>query len=157
MPAWKAQSLTSRIAASATWAATAAATIGLLLALGPSAAGHAGGTRQLLAGLPSSTTSAVPIASFAAPASAVFYAGRVAEDGCVPPLQRPADAAGFVAEHPGAHLVIDARFEAEVTAGLPPHYGVLRTAAAFPTTREFLLIGPKPTERLSATPQEPLR
>ncbi len=152
--AWASQTLGSRIAASSVWAATATATVGLLLACGPAAVAHVGGSRQLISSLPSAVASPVPIASLKVPASAVFYAGRIATQGTVQELSDPTAAATFVAENPGAHLVINARFEEQVSSVLPDHYGVLRTAASFPTAREVLLIGPKPAERLATMPQE---
>jgi hypothetical protein len=96
-----------------------------------------------------------PIATLRAPASAAFYAGCVTASGAVEELTDAAAAAAFVAEHPGAHLVVDARFEAPVTAGLPANYGVLRTASSFPTAKRVLLLGPKPLQppaRLAAEP-----
>jgi 4-amino-4-deoxy-L-arabinose transferase-like glycosyltransferase len=153
--AWACQSLSSRIAAASVWAATACGTVGLLLAIGPAAVGHVGGTRDLMAGLRRHPDQAVPIATFKAPASAVFYAGLVAPCGAVAELAAPAAAAEFVAEHPQAHLVVDARFEAEVQAALPPEYGVLRTASSFPSARRMLLVGPKDAARPARLATEP--
>jgi len=153
--AWACPSLSSRIAAGAAWATTACGTVGLLLAIGPAAMGHAGGTRDLLASLRSRGVTEAPIATLRAPASAAFYAGCVTASGAVEELTDAAAAAAFVAEHPGAHLVVDARFEAPVTAGLPATYGVLRTASSFPTAKRVLLLGPKPPQppaRLAAEP-----
>lgn len=134
----------SRGAATAAWAATACGTVGLLVTVAPAAAAHAGGTRHLVADLATADAAPIPIASFAAPASAIFYAGRIAPAGHVPSLDDPAEAAAFVARHPGAHLVIDARYEARTTAGLPANYGVLRSATSFPSQCQVLLIGPRP-------------
>lgn len=138
------QHYASRAAATAAWAATACGTVGLLVAVAPAAVAHAGGTRHLVADLSAAGSSPVPIASFAAPASAVFYAGRIAPAGQVPRLDDPADAATFIAGNPGAHLVIDARHEQRITASLPAGYGVLRSATSFPTRQQVLLIGPRP-------------
>lgn len=135
----------SRGAATAVWAATACGSVGLLVTVAPAAAAHAGGTRHLVADLATADTSPIPIASFAAPASAIFYAGRITPGGDVPSLDDPVDAAAFVARHPGAHFLIDARYEDRTTAGLPANYGVLRAATSFPTQRQVLLIGPRPT------------
>jgi len=155
LAAWACQSLSSRIAATSAWAATACGTVGLLLAIGPSAVGRVGGMRDLVAGLGRRQDAALPIATFKVPASAVFYAGRVTTCGAVEELAAPAAAAAFVADNPRAHLVVDARFEDEVTAALPPEYGVLRTATSFPSARQMLLVGPKddePPARLAAEP-----
>jgi 4-amino-4-deoxy-L-arabinose transferase-like glycosyltransferase len=141
--AWGCQSLSSRIAASGAWAATACGTVALLLAAGPAGIAHVGGTRQLVSSLPQAGA-AVPIASFGAPASAVFYAGRLTPCGSVEELAEPAAAATFISEHPGAHLVVDARYEEQVSAALPRDYGVLRAATSFPTSQQVLLIGPRP-------------
>jgi 4-amino-4-deoxy-L-arabinose transferase-like glycosyltransferase len=141
--AWACQSLSSRRAAATAWAATACCTVGLLLAVGPACVGHVGGTRQLLAALPVDGAAALPIASFGAPASTVFYAGRVTSADTVPQLQHPTEAAAFVAAHPGGHIVVHAQFEDQVTAVLPDTYGVLRSANSFPSFHEVLLIGPK--------------
>ena len=127
----------------------------LLLAIGPAAVGHVGGTRDLMAGLLRHPNGSVPIATFKAPASAVFYAGLVAPCGAVAELAAPAAAAAFVAEHPDAHLVVDARFEADVQAALPPEYGVLRAASSFPSARRMLLVGPKDTVRPARLATEP--
>jgi 4-amino-4-deoxy-L-arabinose transferase-like glycosyltransferase len=153
--AWACQSLSSRIAATSAWAVTACCTVGLLLAVGPSAVGHAGGMRDLIAGLGHRHDAAMPIATFKAPASAVFYAGRITTCGAVEELAGPAAAAAFVAENPRAHLVVDARFEKQVTAALPPEYAVLRAATSFPSARQMLLLGPSDDEqpvRLAAEP-----
>jgi 4-amino-4-deoxy-L-arabinose transferase-like glycosyltransferase len=158
--AWSLQQHASRAAAATAWAATACGTVGLLVALAPAAVAHAGGTRHLVADLAATGSSPVPIASLAAPASAVFYAGRIAPAGHVPGLDTPADAAAFVATHPGAHLVIDARFEDRVTDDLPAGYGVLRSATSFPTLRQVLLIGPRPATpadaRVAITDPDPV-
>lgn len=153
--AWAGQSLSSRIAASAAWAATACGTVGLLLALGPGALGHAGGTRDLLAALRARGVVTTPIATLRAPASAAFYGGLVTTCGAVEELADPAAAAAFVAEHPGGHLVVDARFEDPVRATLPPDYGVLKEVSSFPSAKHVLLLGPTssaPSPRLAAEP-----
>jgi 4-amino-4-deoxy-L-arabinose transferase-like glycosyltransferase len=155
--AWACQSLSSRIAATSAWAATACGTVALLLATGPAAVGHVGGTRDLVAGLRHRHDAAVPIATLKAPASVAFYAGRITTCGAVEELPEPAAAAAFVAENPRAHLVVDARFEKQVTASLPPEYGVLRTATIFPSARQMLLLGPReaePPARLATDPAE---
>lgn len=159
--AWACQSLSSRFAASATWATVACGTLGLLLAIGPACLGHVGGTRQLLAAVPDHDRSATPIASFRAPASAVFYAGRVSPTGTVTQLGKPSELVAFLADNPGGHLVVNARFEKQVVAKLPQNYGVLRTATSFPTLQEVLLIGPRQipadtSPRLAAELPDPL-
>jgi 4-amino-4-deoxy-L-arabinose transferase-like glycosyltransferase len=159
--AWAAQSLSSRRAASATWAAVACGTLALLLTVGPACVGHVGGTRQLMAAVREHERATTPIASFRAPASAVFYAGRIAPTGTVPQLAKPSEAATFVADNPGGHLVVNARFEKQVVSKLPPHYGVLRAATSFPSLQEVLLIGPRTSadapSRLAAERPESLR
>ncbi len=153
--AWACQSLSSRIAATSAWAATACGTVALLFATGPSAVGHVAGTRDLVAGLRHRHDAAVPIATLRAPASVAFYAGRITTCGAVEELAEPGDVAAFIAENPRAHLVVDARFEKQVTAALPPDYGVLRTATSFPSARHMLLLGPRddePPARLAAEP-----
>lgn len=138
--AWMCQSLISRRSAVACWAATAAASVGLLVAVGPTALARGGSTRHLLAHLPSDGISQ-PIASYRAPPSTSFYGGLVADGGRVVPLEEPAEVAAFLAEHPGAPIVVDARFAASVAAALPPHYRVLRTTTALPESRKLILFG----------------
>ena len=140
--AWACQSLASRIAAGAVWATTACATVALLAAFGPGALGRAGGTRDLVAGLHRHDGEAVRVATLRAPASAAFYAGRVTAGGAVTELAAPAAAAAFVAEHPGAHLVVDARFEESLARALPSDYVVLGAASSFPSAKRVLLLGP---------------
>lgn len=158
--AWACQSLSSRRAAAATWAAVACCTLGLLLTVGPACVGHLGGTRHLMAAIRDHDRAATPIASFRAPASAVFYAGRLAPAGTVPQLAKPSEAAAFVADNPGGHLVVNARFEKQVVSKLPPHYGVLRAATSFPSLQEVVLIGPRQaadaSPRLAAEPSDSL-
>jgi len=149
--AWSLHAAQVRGAAAATWAATAWGTIGLLMAVGPACIGHAGGMRQLFHAV-EAAAGPVPIASFAAPASAVFYGGRVAPGRTVLGLTAPADAAAFVAEHPGGHVVVDARFASQVADALPEHYTVLDRSTSFPTLREVVLYGPAAAPRLAAVP-----
>jgi len=111
--------------------------------------------RDLVAGLGQRHDAAMPIATFKTPASAVFYAGRITTCGAVEELAGPAAAAAFVAKNPRAHLVVDARFEEQVTAALPPQYAVLRAATSFPSARQMLLLGPRddePPVQLAAEP-----
>ncbi len=138
--AWICQSHASRRAAVACWAATAAACVGLLVAIGPAALARGGGTRHLLARLPAEGLSQ-PIASYRAPPSTSFYGALLAHRGRVTPLEEPAEVAAFLATHPGAPIVIDARFAASVAAVLPSHYRVLRTATALPESRQLILFG----------------
>jgi hypothetical protein len=145
-----AQSAGRRRQAAVAWAATACGTVALLVAVGPTCMGRAGGTRQLLADVPAATAGPVPIASFGVPASAVFYAGRIAPAGSVPNLAGPAEAAAFVADNPGGHVVVNARFEETFARALPPHYAVLRSSTSFPTLQEVVLFGPTPAPRLAA-------
>jgi len=146
--AWACQSGASRQAAAAAWAATACGTVAVLVAVGPDCMGHAGGTRRLVAEIGAATT-APPLASFAAPASASFYAGRVAGPRGVTPLAHPAEAAAFVTANPGGHVVVNARFEETVLANLPDDYGVLDAATSFPSSQRVLLIGPQRAVRLA--------
>lgn len=147
------QTHSSRLAASGCWAATACGTVAILMAVGPSSLGRSGGTRHLLARL-SAAGIAHPIASYRAPASTSFYAGLVAAGGTVAELDEPADVVAFVADHPGAPLVVDARFESQVAAELPAHYQVLRTVTVLPESRDLVLFGPtthagEPAHRLA--------
>jgi hypothetical protein len=140
--AWACQSLHSRLAASAALAATACATVGLLMATAPGTLGRAGGTRQLIARMPATAPGRLPIAAYRAPPSTAFYGGRLATDGRIADLREPAEVVAFVDAHPHAHLVVDARFEAEVTAALPAHYRVLHATTTLPESRRLLLVGP---------------
>jgi 4-amino-4-deoxy-L-arabinose transferase-like glycosyltransferase len=153
--AWACQSLHSRLAASAALAATACATVGLLMAVGPAALGHAGGTRHLIARMPAAAPGGLPIAGYRAPASTAFYAGRLAADGRIADLREPAQVVAFIDAHPRGHLVVDARFEAEVTAALPPHYRVLHATTTLPESRRLLLVGPGDSPDRLATEAAP--
>jgi hypothetical protein len=139
--AWAGQSLASRRAAAAAWAATACGTVALLVALGPAGFGHSGGTRHLLARLATADIDG-PIAAYRAPASTTFYAGIVSADATVADLDEPAEVAAFVANHPDAPLVVDARWADLVAAELPEHYGVMRAVTVLPESRELVLFGP---------------
>jgi 4-amino-4-deoxy-L-arabinose transferase-like glycosyltransferase len=147
--AWAGQSLASRRAAAVAWAATACGTVAILVAAGPAGFGHSGGTRHLLARLPAAGI-AGPIAAYRAPASTSFYAGLVAADAQVASLEEPVEVAAFVAEHPGAPLVVDARWAELVAAQLPGHYGVLRAVNVLPEGRGLVLFGP------TGSPEPPL-
>jgi hypothetical protein len=68
----------------------------------------------------------------------------------VPNLAGPAEAAAFVADNPGGHVVVNARFEETFARALPPHYAVLRSSTSFPTLQEVVLFGPTPAPRLAA-------
>ena len=63
----------------------------------------------------------------------------------------------FVAEHPGAPLVVDARFAESVAAVLPADYRVLRTATTLPESRQLILFGPAELAFAPAEPGEPAR
>ena len=139
--AWASQSLSSRRAAAASWGATACASVAILLAFGPASLGRTGGARHLLARLPADGI-AHPIACYRAPASTTFYASLVAAGGSVADLDEPTEVAAFVAAHPGAPLVVDARWEELVAAELPASYGVLRAVTVLPESRELVLFGP---------------
>jgi 4-amino-4-deoxy-L-arabinose transferase-like glycosyltransferase len=139
--AWASQSLTARRAAAAAWAATACASVAILVTIGPASLGRTGGTRHLLARLPADGI-AHPIACYRAPASTTFYAGLVAADGEVADLDEPAEVAAFVAAHPGAPVVVDARWKDLVAAELPPDYGVMRAVTVLPEARRLVLFGP---------------
>jgi 4-amino-4-deoxy-L-arabinose transferase-like glycosyltransferase len=139
--AWTCQSLHSRLAASAALAATACATVAALMSVGPAAIGRTGGTRQLVARL-EAVNAGGPIAAYRAPPSTAFYAGRLMPAGSIADLHAPAEVVGFLDANPGAHLVIDARFEAEVGPALPPHYRVLHATTTLPESRRLLLLGP---------------
>ena len=162
LSAWASQSLSSRRAAAAAWAATACATVAILVAVGPASLGRTGGTRHLLARLPATGISH-PIACYRAPASTSFYAGLVAAGGAVSDLDEPAEVAAFVAAHPGAPVVVDARWEELVAAALPSDYAVIRAVTVLPEARRLVLFGPttlpEPPRLADATgrPAEPLR
>ncbi|NBW86136.1 MAG: phospholipid carrier-dependent glycosyltransferase, partial [Planctomycetia bacterium] len=143
--AWWGQSRGSRVTAAAAWAATACGTVGLLVAAGPSCLGRAGGTRQLVARLtPSAAQGPIHVGSYRAPPSTSFYAGRLTANGSVTELKTPPQVAAFLAAHPQAHLVVDARFEHQVGKVLPPGYQVLNTVTSLPSARRLLLMGPAP-------------
>jgi len=155
--AWGAQSLSSRRAAAIAWAATAVASVGLLVTVGPAVLGASRGTRHLLARLPAAGIPH-PIASYRAPPSTSFYGGLLTAGAAVADLEEPAEVAAFVAEHPGAPLVVDARFAESLAPVLPPGYGILRTATALPESRQLILFGPThgPTpEPLATTAPDP--
>lgn len=155
--AWHCHSLQSRRAAAISWAATACGTVGVLLAAGPTVIGHVGGARQLVARLPDGAAAgSIPMASFGAPASAVFYAGRLAAKGTVTDLADPAEAVAFAAANPGAHFIVDARYAEPFTAALPAGYEILVTAASQPTDRTLLLIGPVRPRRIATDADTPL-
>lgn len=157
--AWSCQSLRSRLAASAALAATACATVGLLMAAGPDALARGAGTRHLIARLPAARAAAAsPIAAYRAPPSTAFYGGRRAATGRIADLRAPAEVAAFVAANPGGHLVVDARFEQEVAPALPPDYRVLHATTTLPESRRLLLVGPAtPPGRLAAEPAARVR
>lgn len=148
------QTHSSRLAASGCWAATACGTVAILMAVGPVSLSHTGGTRHLLARLPAQGIRQ-PIASYRAPASTSFYAGLIAAGGTVAELEEPAEVVAFVAEHPGAPLVVDARFEQQVAAELPYSYRVLRVVTVLPESRQLVLFGP--AEPVTSLPAEPSR
>ncbi len=139
--AWACQSLSSRQAAGVCWAATAAASVGLLVAIGPAVIGGTGGTRHLLACLPASGIGQ-PIASYRAPPSTSFYGGLVADRGTVTWLEEPSEVTAFLAKHPGAPLVVDGRFAESLTACLPADYRPLRETTTLPESRHLILFGP---------------
>jgi hypothetical protein len=142
--AWASQSFTARRAAVAAWAATACASVAILVTIGPASLGRTGGTRHLLARLPAAGI-AHPIACYRAPASTSFYAGLVAADGEVADLDEPDEVAAFVAAHPGAPVVVDARWKDLVAAELPSDYGVMRAVTVLPEARRLVLFGPTTT------------
>jgi 4-amino-4-deoxy-L-arabinose transferase-like glycosyltransferase len=139
--AWAGQALASRRAAAIAWATSACGTVALLMALGPAGFGHSGGTRHLLARLAADGLDG-PVAAYRAPASTTFYAGRLAADATVADLDEPAEVAAFVATHPDAPLVVDARWADLVAAELPEHYGILRAVTVLPESRDLVLFGP---------------
>ena len=147
--AWRSQMLASRRAAAICWAATACGSVAMLVAVGPASFGHAGGARHLLARLPAEGIPH-PIACYRGPASASFYAGRLAADGRVAAIDEPAEVAAFVRAHPGAPLVVDARWEDLVAAELPAGYGVLRSVTVLPEARQLVLFGPTESRAVSA-------
>ena len=101
--AWACQSLRSRIAASATWAATACLTVGLIVSLTPEALGRRGGPRSLFqAAALARPLHQGPIGAYRTPPSISFYGGRLTADGRVTELLTPADVATFVTANPGA-------------------------------------------------------
>lgn len=150
--AWACQSLSSRQAAGACWAATAAASVGLLVTIGPGVLGRDGGTRHLLAALPPHGISQ-PIASYRAPPSTSFYAGRLTNGGTVTWLEEPAEVEAFLAKHPGAPLVVDGRFAESIAAALPPDYRRLRETTTLPESRHLILFGPSSLGVFDRTPE----
>jgi 4-amino-4-deoxy-L-arabinose transferase-like glycosyltransferase len=139
--AWACQSMSSRQAASLCWAATAAASVGLLVTIGPGVLGRDGGTRQLLADLPPEGIRR-PIVSYRAPPSTSFYGGRLTDSGRVTWLEEPGELKAFLAEHPGAPLVVDGRFAESIAAALPADYRQLRETTTLPESRHLILFGP---------------
>jgi len=145
MLAWRCHSLRSRIAASATFAATACLTVGLIVSLAPEALGRRGGPRQLLAATAAGRAAGpTTIGAYRTPPSIAFYGGRLAADGRVTELLTPADVATFLTANPDAPLVVDARFEPQVAPLLPAGYRVLGATTALPESRRLLLIGRTP-------------
>lgn len=141
--AWICQSRQARLAAVTAFGVTACLTVAMLVAAGPHWLAAGGSTRQLLAGMagrPSGT--GVPLAACFTPPSVVFYGSRLTPDGTVPELSDPAEAAAFVAKHPGGHLVVDGRFAPQFQAALPATYAVLGTTVTLPESRRLLLLGP---------------
>ena len=159
--AWACQSLRSRIAASATWAATACLTVGLIVSLTPEALGRRGGPRSLFqAAALARPLHQGPIGAYRTPPSISFYGGRLTADGRVTELLTPADVATFVTANPGATIVVDSRFESQVAAILPPPYRVIGTTTALPESRRLLLMatGSRPQAGpLAANDSPPLR
>jgi 4-amino-4-deoxy-L-arabinose transferase-like glycosyltransferase len=154
--AWACQSLSSRRAAGFCWAGTAAASVGLLVTIGPGVLGRDGGTRHLLASLPPEGISQ-PIASYRAPPSTSFYAGRLTDGGCVTWLEEPSEVEAFLAKHPGAPLVVDGRFAESIAAALPADYRPLRETTTLPESRHLILFGPASLgspDRLAEAPAE---
>jgi 4-amino-4-deoxy-L-arabinose transferase-like glycosyltransferase len=154
--AWGCQSMSARRAAGFCWAATAAASVGLLVTVGPGVLGRDGGTRQLLAGLPQDGISQ-PIASYRAPPSTSFYGGRLTDGGRVTWLEEPAEVKAFLAKHPGAPLVVDGRFAESIAAALPADYRPLRETTTLPESRHLILFGPASLgspDRLAEAPAE---
>jgi len=138
--AWSCQSRGSRFTAAAVWAATACGTVGLLIAVGPSCLGSAGGTRQLVAQLEScAARGPIHVGSYRAPPST-----SLTESGSVTELRTPPQVAAFLAAHPRAHLVVDARFASQVGKVLPPGHRVLNAVTSLPSARRLLLVGPAP-------------
>ena len=148
--AWACQSLRSQLAASAVLAGTACVTVALLAAAGPAAVSAGRGTRELVSRLPMEGQAPPPLASYRAPPSAAFYAGRLADAGRIADLRARDDLADFLAAHPRAHLLVDARFEAEVGQVLPADYRVLHATTTLPESRRLLLMGPAAPPRLAA-------
>jgi hypothetical protein len=144
--------LSSRQAAGACWAATAAASVGLLVTIGPGVLGRDGGTRHLLAFLPPEGISQ-PIASYRAPPSTSFYAGRLTDGGTVTWLEEPAEVEAFLAKHPGAPLVVDGRFVESIAAALPSDYRRLRETTTLPESRHLILFGPSSLGASDRTPE----
>jgi 4-amino-4-deoxy-L-arabinose transferase-like glycosyltransferase len=145
--AWASQSLSSRRAAAAAWAATACASVAIMVTLGPASVGRSGGARHLLTRLPGDRIPH-PIACYRAPASTSFYAALAATSGKVAALEEPAEVAAFIAAHPGAPVVADARWEDLVAAELPADYGVMRAVTVLPEGRRLLLFGQATTPAL---------
>ena len=157
--AWSCQSLRSRIAASAVLAGTACITVAALLAAGPAALGRAGGTRQLIARIPTGHAAGTPpVAAYRAPPSTAFYGGRLMPGGSIVDLRTPVELTAFIAANPRAHVVVDARFEESLAACWPEDYRVLHATTALPESRRLLLVGPAARpDRLAADPAPPRR
>jgi 4-amino-4-deoxy-L-arabinose transferase-like glycosyltransferase len=160
MLAWACQSLRSRIAASATLATTACLTVGLIVSLAPEALGRRGGPRSLLQlAAANAECRPVTIGAYRTPPSIAFYGGQLATDGRVAELLTPADVATFLAANPGAPLVVDARFQTQLSPILTPAYRVSGVTTSLPESRRLLLLEPDrgpPTGPLAAV-DSPLR
>lgn len=139
---WACQNRGARWPAAAIWAATGTATVACLVGVAPAVTGWHAGARHLLAAL--AADHATPVLLYRTPPSAVFYAGRLATRGRVPEARSPERLADLLAEHAGAHVLLDARFENQIRPCLPHDYRVLRSAAVPPSGRQLLLIGPAP-------------
>jgi len=153
--AWAAQSLGSRRGAAGAWALTAAATVALIVGPGATVVANTGGLRRLVTRLPATE----PVVSYGTPpASLAFYAGRVAPGATVTAIDDARALGEFLALHPRAHLLVEARYQHEIDAVLPPGHRVLHAATAVPSARPLLLIGPgaaRAPAALAAAPDAP--
>lgn len=126
-------------------AVSACAMTTLLATVGAEAFGRAAVPRRLFATGHGSAAVGLPprgaLAGFpSTPPSLVFYGG-----GHVPKLADINAVADHLNARPDAHLVVDSRCEADVTAAMPPGFGVVSRVTTV-ASRSLVLIGPLPAE-----------
>lgn len=148
--AWFCQRHGARRHAVMAWGATAAVTLIWLVGIAPAVAGRDAGVRHLLTALPLDPDT--PVVLYRPSPSTVFYTGRMMSSGRVPEAGTPAALADLIAANPGAHVVLDARFEQTIRRVMPAGYAVIRSAATVPQARRVLLIGPPTSPPATAPP-----